>query len=565
MPVNAAPSLGKRVRHLQRYRQIAQILIRNGFGWFIDGVGLADLLTLPKRMFSDVQKRDALTTVERIRTVVERLGPTFVKLGQVASLRRDIFPPELITELSKLQDEVPPVSFEQVQGVVSEELGHPLEEVFESFDPVPIGSASIGQVHRAVLKGGDVVAVKVQRPDIRGQIRVDLEVLADLAQMAERRFDWARHYQISDVVAEFTRSLHDELDYTQEGRNADRIRKIFVDDELVKIPEIYWDLTTSKVLVMEFVEGVKLTDQVTLIARGYDPKQLAENAARAVFTQLLLHGVFHADPHPGNLAALPNHAILFMDFGMVGRLTQDMKDRLATLVVGLMRRNTDMILRALRHMGVVPVDVNEDSLRRDVDALREKYYDIPLSQVSLAESVADIFQVAYRHRIKIPADLALVGKTLLTIEGVVEELDPGFRIMDVAEPFGRQLLKEQLHPKTVGRHLLGTAIDVGDFLIDFPRQVRLMVREIGHGRVKVQMEVSEVNNIMGKLDRISNRLSFAVMLLALSIFVAGLLIASALAKTSNLLWRFPITQVGLIMGGLMLLLLVWSIIRSGRM
>lgn len=565
MSVNVGPSLGKRVRHLQRYRQIARILIRNGFGWFIDGVGLADLLTLPKRLFSDVQKPDSLSTVERIRTVVEQLGPTFVKLGQVASLRADVFPPELVGELSKLQDEVLPVSFEQVEDVVFAELGRPLSVVFASFEQTPIGSASIGQVHRAVLQNGDVVAVKVQRPNIHRRIRVDLEVLSNLAQMAERRFDWARHYQVADVVAEFTRSLHNELDYTQEGRNADRIRKNFTGDDPVYIPEIYWDLTTPKVLVMEFVEGTKLKDHEVLAARGYDPKLLAENASRAVFKQLLMHGFFHADPHPGNLAALPNHVILFMDFGMVGKLSPDMKDRLAILVVGLMRRSTELILRGLHRMGVVPIDINEDRLRRDVEELREKYYDVPLSQVSLAQSVQDIFEVAYRHRIQIPPDLALVGKALLTIEGVVEDLDPGFRIMDVAEPFGRQLLKEQLHPRTMARHLLGSAIDVGDFLVDFPKQLRLMVQEIAHGRVKVQLEFREVNTIMNKLDRISNRLSFSVMLLALSIFVAGLLVASALAKTGNLLWRFPITEVGLIVGALMLLLLIWSIIRSGRM
>ncbi|MDQ0190795.1 AarF/ABC1/UbiB kinase family protein [Alicyclobacillus cycloheptanicus] len=563
--MNATQSLGKRVRHLQRYRQIAQIFIRNGFGWFIDGIGFAEFITLPKRFFTDAQRRESLSTVERIRLVIEQLGPTFIKLGQIASLRTDVFPPEFIQELTKLQDEVPPVPFPQIREIVEMELGGPLQDTFRTFDETPIGSASIGQVHRAVLWTGEVVAVKVQRPDIERQIRVDLEVLADLAQMAERRFDWARLYQVSDVVAEFTRSLRDELDYTLEGRNADRIRKIFEDDPTVYIPEIYWDLTTPRVLVMEFVEGIKLKDVQALEQAGFDRQRLAANAARAVFTQLLIHGFFHADPHPGNLAALPNHVILFMDFGMVGRLTPDMKDRLASLVVGLMRKNTELIMRGLYRMGVVPLDVDDHKLRRDVEMLREKYYDIPLSQISLASSVNDIFQVAYRHRIQIPPDLALVGKTLLTIEGVVEELDPNFRIMDVAEPFGRQLLKERLHPRTIGRNLVSTAMDVTEFLVDFPKQVRFMVQEIGRGKIKVQMEVNEVNTILSKLDRISNRLSFSVMLLALSIFMAGLLIASALAKSANLLWRFPLTEVGLILGGVMLVWLIWAIFRSGRM
>ncbi|MBX5437648.1 MAG: AarF/ABC1/UbiB kinase family protein [Alicyclobacillaceae bacterium] len=560
-------TLGKRVRHLHRYREIAQILIRNGFGWFIAEIGLADVIALPRRLLADrrVPPELAASLYERIRVTLEELGPTFIKVGQVASLRADLFPAELVRQLAKLQDEVAPVPFAAIREQVEAELGQPLEEAFAAFDEVPIGSASIGQVHRAVLRTGEQVAVKVQRPHIEEQIQVDLEVLADIARLAERRLDWARHYQLSEVVDEFRRTLTAEVDYTVEARNAERIGRMFEHDDTVCIPAIHWDWTTPRVLVMEYVEGVKLNDLARLDEQGFDRKLLAARASHAVFTQLLIHGFFHADPHPGNLVALPGHRILFMDFGMVGRLTPEMKERLAALIVGLMRRNTDLILRALHRMGVVPPEVDERKLRRDVDELRDKYYDVPLSQVHLGEAVSDIFSVAYRHRIQIPPDLALVGKTLLTIEGVVETLDPEFRILDVAEPFGRRLLRERLDPRTWGRGALSAAFEAWEFFTDFPKQLQFLVREASRGRVRVQLEIPELRSVLTNLDRISNRLSFSLMLLAISIFVAGLMIASSLAKNAAKLWTAPVTDIGLAIGGLMVLLLIWSIVRSGRL
>lgn len=563
--MNGKVVLGKRIRHLSRYQEIAQILIRNGFGWFLDEIGLTHMLTLPRRWFVDGQFTETMSLYERIRVVIEQLGPTFVKMAQVASLRTDVFPEALIQQLSRLHDDVPAMPNETVRHVIESEFQKPMEALFADFAELPIGAASIGQVHQATLHSGEVVAVKVQRPDIRRNIEVDVEILADIIHLAEKHFEWAKHYELSDVLQEFRRTLLNECDFTIEARNADRIRKMFEQDDTVYIPAIHWDFTTPKVLVMEYVDGIKFSDRTSLREMGFNPQILAKRTAKAVLTQILIHGFFHADPHPGNLAALPGNVILFMDFGMVGRLNSDMKRRLAGLIIGLRFRNTDLIIRALYRMGVVPADVDEGKLRRDVDELREKYYDVALSQVNISEPVRELLAVAFRHRIKIPPDLSLVGKTLVTIEGVVEHLDPTFRIMDVAEPFGKRLLKEQLDPKSIGRHAVSSMVDAAELLIELPRQIRLLTQQFRQGKAKVQVEIPVLQNALKQLERISNRLSFSVMLLAFSIFMSGLMIASSLAKTSNAVFNVPITDVGLAIGVLMAIALIWSIFKSGRM
>ncbi|WP_026975958.1 ABC1 kinase family protein [Alicyclobacillus contaminans] len=561
--MNGSIWIGKRTRHIARYREIANILIRNGFGWFVDEIGLGHLLTLPRRWFN-THPRDVVSPAERIRRVVEQLGPTFVKMGQIASLRSDLLPPDWIRELSRLQDEVPPMPMATVRRIVEAELGDPFDAVFKQFSEVPVGSASIGQVHRAVLPTGETVAVKVQRPEMQSQIETDFDILMDLIHLAEKHFDWVRHYQLDEVAAEFRHSLLNEMDYTVEARNATRIRGMFENDATVYIPKVYWDFTTSKVLTMEYVEGVKLSNPAALEAAGYQPKLLAHRATKAVLTQMLMHGFFHADPHPGNLAALPGNTVLFLDFGMVGRLTPDMKDRFADLIIGLMRRNTDAVLRAIHRMGVVPHDVDPAKLRRDVDELRDKYYDVALSEVSLSKIVGDIFGVAYRHRIQIPSNLSMVGKTLLTIEGVAESLDPTFRIMDVAEPFGRMLLKDKFSFGSLSRQAYTSLLDLSEFLSEFPRQVRSLMEELRHGQVKLQWELSESKTWIRRLDRITNRISLSIVLLAWSIFLAGLMIASALTKKQSVIWNAPLAEGGLVVGLLIMVFLLWSILRSGR-
>ncbi|SFA40153.1 2-octaprenylphenol hydroxylase [Parageobacillus thermantarcticus] len=556
--------VGKRMRHMSRYRDIAIALIRHGFGIVVEEIGFAPFLSLPQKMFFDAKEKEAKTTGERIRLVLQELGPTFVKLGQIASTRPDLLPEEIIRELEKLQDQVPPFSFEEVRNIVQQELGDDLNKIFRQFADVPLAAASIGQVHQAILHSGERVAVKIQRPNIANMIETDLEILQDLAILAERRLEWAARYQIRDMVDEFSRSLRAELDYTIEARNAEKISNQFKNDPNIYIPKVFWEYSTKKVLTMEYVEGVKFNELERLKQNGYNLKKLAERLAKAIFQQIFIEGFFHGDPHPGNVLVLPREVIAFIDFGMVGRLNPEMKYHFSSLVIALMQQSTDGVIKSICQMGLVPDDVNLMQLRDDVEQLREKYYHVPLSKISLGEAVNDLFRVAFRHSIRIPRDLTLLGKTLLTVEGMVEKLDPDFSILDIAEPFGRQLLKERLRPKNVAEVVWKRVSDYGEMLIGFPKNMKELTSLIKQGKLHLEIDVPELDHFLKKLDQISNRLSFSIVLLSFSIIMVGIIIGSSMGRQSTLLWKIPAIEIGFGVATLMFVWLLYSIFKSGR-
>lgn len=554
--------LGKRIRHLKRYRDVAKVLARHGFGFFVEEIGLLHMLSLPKRLFKDMEEIDTKSVGERIRQVIEELGPTFVKIGQIASTRGDVIPEDILKELEKLQDNVPPFSFAEVSGIIEEELGSPLGEFFSSFEEKPLAAASIGQVHQARLSSGEKVAVKVQRPQIKALIETDLEILVDLAILAEHRIARMERLQLRDVVEEFAKSLRHELDYTIEGRNAEKIAKQFKDDSSIYIPSIYWDYSTRAVLTMEFVEGQKLNS--VLDQQGYDRKALAEHLVKALFHQVLIEGFFHADPHPGNILLLDGGVISLIDFGMVGRLTLEMKHNFASLVIAMMRQNTESMIKAVLRIGIVPEDVNLPLLTNDVDELREKYMDVPMSQISLGEAISDLFVVAFQHQIRIPSDFTLLAKCLLTLEGIVEKLDPELSIMDMAEPFGIKLLKERYQPSTIAGRIWHNVTDYGDLLVDLPKQLKDLMRDVLRGRIRLEVSVPELDIFLRKLDRVTNQISFSIVLLAFSIVMGALIIASSLGRQTILIWQIPAIEIGFGMAALMLLWLFISIFKSGK-
>jgi ubiquinone biosynthesis protein len=556
--------VGKRIRHMSRYRDIAIALIRHGFGIVVEEIGFAQFLSLPHKMFFDAKEKDGKTTGERIRLVLQELGPTFVKLGQIASTRPDLLPEEIIHELEKLQDQVSPFSFEEVRNIVQKELGADLNQIFRQFADVPLAAASIGQVHQAILHSGEKVAVKVQRPNIANVIETDLEILQDLAILAERRLEWAARYQIRDMVDEFSRSLRAELDYTIEARNAEKISNQFKNDPNIYIPKVFWEYSTKKVLTMEYVEGVKFNELERLKQNGYNLKNLADRLTKAIFRQIFIEGFFHGDPHPGNVLVLPGEAIAFIDFGMVGRLNPEMKYHFSSLVIALMRQSTDGVIKSICQMGLVPDDVNLMQLRDDVEQLRGKYYHVSLSKISLGEAVNDLFRIAFRHSIRLPRDLTLLGKTLLTVEGMVEKLDPGFRILDIAEPFGRQLLKERWQPKNVAEVIWKRVSDYGEMLIDFPKNMKELTSLIKQGKLHLEIDVPKLDHFLKKLDQISNRLSFSIVLLSFSIIMVGIIIGSSMGRQSTLLWKIPAIEIGFGVATLMFVWLLYSIFKSGR-
>lgn len=560
--------LRKRIRHLQRYREIVNAFARHGFGYIMKEMGLLELLSMPKRLFVDVegdQKKHTKTTGERIRLFLEDLGPTFVKMGQIASTRYDLIPAEVIVELENLQDQAPHFSFEQVQQIIEEELGGETLDIFREFSEIPIAAASIGQVHYAVLKTGEKVAIKIQRPRMKEAIETDLEILQDLAFIAENRLDWAARYQIRDIVDEFSKSLREELDYTIEGRNAEKIAKQFVKDSKVLIPKVYWDYSTKKVLTMEYVEGVKLNEPSILKELGIDRKATAKKIVDSLLQQILIEGYFHGDPHPGNVLGMPGGGIIFLDFGMVGRLSPDMKHHIASLVIALMRKRTEDVIKAITHMGIVPETINMSVLRGDVAKLYDKYYDVPLSKVSLGQVVSDLFTVAYQHHIRVPAELTHLGKTLLTMEGMVTKLDPEMSILKVAEPFGRRLLLERLYPKNIAGSAWQQMIEAVDFFSDFPKSIKDIANLLKRGKLRQEILFPETDEVLTKLNRIGNRISFSVALLAFCILLSSLILGSAIVKkTSYILLNIPIIEIGFGVGILLFLGLFYSIFKSGK-
>ncbi|MDF2717484.1 MAG: hypothetical protein K0R28_4409 [Paenibacillus sp.] len=554
--------IGRRIRHINRYRDIALALTRHGFGFVVEEMDIFHLLSLPERMGWKAAKTDRKTVGERIRHVIEDLGPTFIKLGQIASTRSDLIPPAILMELEKLQDNVIPISFHEVKQIAEAELGLELEQAFASVDAVPVAAASIGQVHIGTLHSGERVAIKIQRPGIGETIRTDLAILQNLAVLAEARFEWAKRFQLRNMIDNFGKSLIEELDYTIEARNTETLYNQSRHDARIRIPLIYEVYCTKKMMTMEYLEGTKLNQPELLRAKGYDPRGIAERLMQAVLHQIFIEGFFHADPHPGNLMVLPGEVIAFLDFGLIGRLTPDMKQHFAALIIALMRQSTPGVIKAVLRMGLVTKEVNVQSLRRDIDRLRDKYVGVPLSDISLGEAVNDLFDVAYRHQIRIPTDFILVGKTLVTIEGLVEQLDPDISILRIAEPFGRRLLLEQLRPGKISAWFKEELAEYGDLLLHLPKHLNEILALFKRGRI--EFAVPEFDKFLRKLDRIINRISFSIVLLSFSIIMTGLIIGSSLNRQASMLWNIPALEIGFIIAIFLFVWLIHSIFKSGR-
>ncbi|WP_238378838.1 ABC1 kinase family protein [Halalkalibacillus sediminis] len=555
----------QRMKHMGRYREIATAFSRNGLGSIVKDLGLDQVFSLPRRVYvRQDQHNQSKSTGVKIRSFLEELGPTFIKVGQMASTRPDVIPDDIIEELSYLQDEIEPFPFEDAKAIIEEELGWPVDEVFEELDPSPIGVASIGQVHQGVLKSGEHVAIKVQRPNIQKQIHTDLEILHELAVRAERRMQWAADYQVVDIVGEFSKAIKDELDYEKEGRNADLMTKQFEEDDTVHIPKIYWDYTTEKVLTMQFIEGFKLDDTEALKENNFGLNQVAEQVVNAIFYQIFKDGYFHADPHLGNILATEDDGIALIDVGLVGRLSPKMKTQLASLVMAMDKQDADDMIKAVKKMGVVPEDIDEHELRGDIDQFLIKYYNIPSNEMSLGQSITDIFSIAQKHQIAIPTDLTMVGKTFLTLEGVIDQLDPEFNMVEAAEPFGRALIREKYNPKRIAEKVFEQVGDYGDIVEDLPEVVSELSKMAKQRKIPIEISIPKADRFFSKLDEVSNRLSFSIVLLSFSLIMVGLIIGSAMGRQTSMLWNIPAIEIGFVIAMLMFAWLIYSIFRSGR-
>jgi ubiquinone biosynthesis protein len=556
--------LTDRLRRLNRYKEIGSLFVKYGFGYVLEEVGLFHILSLKDKVKAEVKDGNTQEMGYRIRCMLEELGPAFIKLGQLLSIRSDLLPDEIVKELELLQDQVPPVQVEEIKKKIKHEFGRPVTEIFHFFNEDYVAAASIGQVHEAVLHSGESVMVKVQRPGIKNTVLTDLEILRDFAKLIEQRYDWAQYYNITDMVEELSESIRRELDYSEEARNTDMVQLQFEDCDSIKVPLIFHDYSTTQILTMEKAEGIKLNELNAMVAGKEEKRKIADLLVSAFITQILKEGFFHGDPHPGNiLYSLEKQQLVFIDFGQVGRLSASMRYHSASMMMGIIQQDTHRIVKAIFRMAYVPSDIDEQHFYDHVDGIRKTVELSSKDGLSLGLTVKELFAAAQEHRIILPKEMTMMGKALITIEGIISELDPTLDMIEIAKPYGEQLMRERYDPIKMGKRLLNQAEDLSDTFVNIPNQVENVLDKASKGDLKFEISLSEINRILNKFDRISNQVSFSLTLLAFSIVVLGLIVGATFGN-NTILTSVPAIEIGFFIAFGMFLLIIYSILRSGR-
>ncbi len=493
--------------------------------------------------------------------VLGELGPTFVKFGQVLSTRPDLLPDKYIAELTKLQDRVPPFSVDEVRKIFREDLGRDPESIFRTFDPKPIASASIAQVHSATLESGRRVAVKVQRPGIHRIIETDLSILEELTGLIERHVVELRIFRPTELVQQFARSIRRELDFILEAQAVERFRKNFADDPTRFIPAVHWDFTTSRILITDFVDGIKVTDVEAIESRGLDRKVIAQNGARAILREVFEFRLFHADPHPGNFFVLDGNVIATVDFGIVGHLDDETAEHMAQVMLAVVSRDVDGILKAFRDFGVLHDQVDRAFLKADIQEFLDRYYGLPLEKIDAEKIIEDMLRVVRRHRVVLPVNLALLGRMLSVAAGVGRMLDPGFDVIAQARPFVKSFLAHRMNPRRRIREVARTWREYEAAFRSFPSDFEEIVAKLKKGEMLVSLHHEGLSRLILEMDRSSNRLAFGLIVASL---IIGSSLVMQLSNSPTVFGLSAIALVGYITAGILGLWLVIAILRSGR-
>nr|ADN14526.1 ABC-1 domain protein [Gloeothece verrucosa PCC 7822] len=469
--------------------------------------------------FTDRRKKQAVW----IRESLLELGPTFIKVGQLFSTRADLFPSEYVEELSKLQDQVPAFTYEQVEKIIKADLGKPISKLFRSFDPSPIAAASLGQVHKAQLHSGEEVVVKVQRPGLKKLFTIDLDILKRIAQYFQNHPKWGRGRDWLGIYAECCRILWLETDYLNEGRNADTFRRNFRAADWVKVPRVYWRYTSPQVLTLEYLPGIKISHYEAIEAAGLDRKLLARLGAKAYLQQLLNDGFFHADPHPGNIAVSPDGALIFYDFGMMGKITSNIREDLMETLFGIAEKNAERVVNSLIALGALAPTNDMGPVRRSVQYMLDNFMDKPFEDQSVAAISEDLYEIAYDQPFRFPATFTFVMRAFSTLEGVGKGLDPDFNFMEVAQPFAIQLMTNDAgnYSSSILDELGRQAAQMSNTALGLPRRLEDTLDKLERGDIRVRVRSLESERTFRRLSAIQLGTNY-------TLFICSLMISATL-------------------------------------
>jgi ubiquinone biosynthesis protein len=513
-------------RDVGRLNAIAGVLIRHGLGDVVHRLGLADKLERAGHavMLSHAADLGRLEPPVQVRLAMEELGPTFVKLGQILAGRADLFGPEWIAEFEKLHSHVPAVPLADLRPQLREDLGDEPEVVFKRFDTEPLAAASIAQVHRAQLHSGAEVIVKIRRPGIADTIAADLRLLGRLAALAEEQLPWLKPYRPQHLVKELAKSLQRELDLASECRNAERIARNMADMPWIVVPQVHWDHTRERVNVQDFIDGIAGNHLEALQDNGHDRRLLAQRGAQAVLKMIVEDGLFHADPHPGNVFYLPDNRIAFIDFGMVGRLSVKRRGELLALLLGLVERNPQAVADVLLDWTGDGSNADIDALEAEIEAFVDQYYGVPLSQLSLGGMLADVTTILREHRLALPSDLALLIKAFITLEGLGRGLDPDFHMAEEALPLLRKVMRAQYRPKVLALRAWGNVRRLLALVEQLPHDLSRLMRNARRGKLNIHLDIAHVRRVGDQLTQAANRISMALV-------IAALIVGSSIVMT----------------------------------
>ena len=546
----------ERYQDLKRYSVIARVLVRHGFKEVLDRLRARYHVTFVKE-----EARNGRPTAERLRLVFEELGPTFIKFAQVLSSRPDVLPSEIVKELSKLQDDVPPFPFEDARALIENQFGRPVSELFSFIDARPVAAASLAQVHRAGTASGDEVVIKVQRPGIAKMIETDIRILREFANLAHNHVPEIRCFEPVRLVDGFARSIRHELDFVREGRNIERFRTYFAGTPTVYIPRVYWDLTTPRVLTIEFIDGIKISELDRLEAAGLDRKAIALNGAHLTLKEIFEFHFFHADPHPGNIFVLKDNVIAPVDFGMTGFIDEETAYQMSGIFVAVMEKDVEELVLQLRSIGLVELE-DYYNFKIEVRDLLERYWGVPLNKLEIGPIISELMSVVRRYRLRLPPDFAMIAKALLMSEGLGRLLHPEFNIVEIARPYARKLILQRFDPGRQLHELKKTAGDAFAFFKVLPSDLRELFAIIRKGKLAVNFEHRGLELLTDELDRSSNRISFAVV-------IAALIVGSSLifqTRVGPTFFGYPVLGLGgFLLASILGIWLLIGIMRSKRL